>query len=130
MKKLFILSLLMVTFSIIGLAQPKAAVNDAKKTTESKAEPAKAPKLLSPEQIARLRQAQEVREKAALRVQLARTEYAQVEAEIAALVRLFALEQKINIEEYEIDLSQIAEGVVGFKPKAKPEPLKEPEKKD
>lgn len=127
MRKIITLYLLVIAFSVIGFAQPKAAATDLKTTPEAKPELAKAPKLLSPEQIARLKQAQDVREKAGLRVALARTEYAQVEAEIAALVRLFALEAKINVDEYEIDLAQISEGVVGFKPKPAP---KQEEKKE
>ena len=127
MKRIFTFCLLIFAFSI-GFAQ---AETDTKQTPEVKPEPTKSQKLLTPEQIARLKQAQDVREKAELRLAVVRSELGRIEAEIAALVRLIALEQKINMDEFEIDLSQVSDGVVGFKPKPPPkEPEKKPEKED
>ena len=110
MKIIFIIAIL--AFSVFAQTKPEGA---------------KQPKILTADQITRLRQAQEVREKAQLRLALAKAEAAQVEAEILALVRLCALELKINPEDYELDLSEVAQGIIGFKAKPKPPDLQKKE---
>lgn len=108
MKRILTLCLL-ILFSFTAFGQTK-------KTDKPTPEPI----LLTDKQTSTLQQAQQVRALAETRAALAKAELEKVEAQILALIREFALELKVDLDKYEIDLSQIAKGVLGFKPKEKP----------
>lgn len=129
MKRILLTIITLCLFVVVGFAQAKPDVKNTPEAT-AKAPAVKLAKPLTAEQSATLQQAQQVRALAETRAALAKAELEKVEAQILAMVREFAIQAKIDPDEYEIDLAQISQGVVGFKPKEKPPEKPTPPKKE